>query len=497
MEVIVPKRKIDEYVQSSEHVSKKPKSEPFDLFKLLSADDGDSKMEGKDSNLLFVKHSELFKRLHPTKNKVNLDALTCGVAKELWWVCDKGHEELFSVKHMIKRERSCTICYKEANLLKTEFPEIFKEIHHTKNGNIELSDITKGSNRVLWWVCATGHSYQCSVYNRVIGLGCSTCVHIKKASLAEFRNRERGDSILNSLKVGELTEEFVKDLLEKQTVSIEKVEKIGEYNGPVDLVVYFKDTTIKPKQLQVKTLTPMLRKKDSYNANRVANYDPNLLIVMVNKERTRFALDFAKNFTGSVTLYFNSSKTKYHHIQYTSIDKFCTDLVEMTKLSTDFTDIQSILSEDTLKELYMFTRLKDQCNQIGLTCERNTINSTTVDAFINSVPVQLKFSSRMKNSKGCINCNKSAGSQNGKMVSKPYSIEDEFEFFIVELYDKTPEKLFNKDDFYIFPKSKLVDENIVSNGLKTGKQTFTIPSIKHNKTHWSSQYLNNFSLLQS
>ena len=46
----------------------------------------------RDNNLL-VKHPELAKQWHPTKNgKLKPYDVTPGSGKKVWWICEKGHE---------------------------------------------------------------------------------------------------------------------------------------------------------------------------------------------------------------------------------------------------------------------------------------------------------------------------------------------------------------------------------------------------------------------
>jgi len=60
------------------------------------------------------------------------------------------------------------------NLL-TDYPDLAAEWHPTRNGNLRPRDVTKGSNKKVWWICANGHEWEASVYNRVKGRGCPQC----------------------------------------------------------------------------------------------------------------------------------------------------------------------------------------------------------------------------------------------------------------------------------------------------------------------------------
>ena len=58
----------------------------------------------------------------------------------------------------------------------SEKPELAKEWHPTKNGNLSPFDVTLGSSKPVWWICPTCHnSYEKSPYKRLIGENCPYC----------------------------------------------------------------------------------------------------------------------------------------------------------------------------------------------------------------------------------------------------------------------------------------------------------------------------------
>ena len=54
---------------------------------------------------------------------------------------------------------------KQKRFLYLENPELFKQIHPTKNDGIDLYKLTIGSGKKIWWVCEKGHDYIASVFN--------------------------------------------------------------------------------------------------------------------------------------------------------------------------------------------------------------------------------------------------------------------------------------------------------------------------------------------
>ena len=56
-------------------------------------------------------------------------------------------------------------------------PELAKEWHPTKNGELTPGDVTPGSNKKVWWKCDKGddHEWEAKVNNRNNGKGCPIC----------------------------------------------------------------------------------------------------------------------------------------------------------------------------------------------------------------------------------------------------------------------------------------------------------------------------------
>lgn len=79
----------------------------------------------------------------------------------------------------ILKGKGCGICEgKQVGLyhsLAIQRPDIAKEWHPTKNGNINPKDVRYGSAKKAWWLCPNGHEYFSSINGRTTGKGCKKC----------------------------------------------------------------------------------------------------------------------------------------------------------------------------------------------------------------------------------------------------------------------------------------------------------------------------------
>lgn len=72
-------------------------------------------------------------------------------------------------------------------------PELAAELHPTRNGDTQPSEVAAGSKRKLWWVCPRrGQEWQATVENRVRrGAGCPVCATKRRANTQAVVPRER------------------------------------------------------------------------------------------------------------------------------------------------------------------------------------------------------------------------------------------------------------------------------------------------------------------
>lgn len=128
---------------------------------------------------LLTVHPDIAKQWHPTKNgDLTPDKVSYGSKKKIWWVCKKGHEW---ITHVTSRSNGngCPYCSgrkaSEAHNLQRSQPDIAKEWHPTKNGDLTPDKVTPVSGKKVWWKCKKGHEWITDVANRSYGYGCPYC----------------------------------------------------------------------------------------------------------------------------------------------------------------------------------------------------------------------------------------------------------------------------------------------------------------------------------
>ncbi len=117
------------------------------------------------------------------KNMNNdLDKLTIGSNKKVWWICEKGHSYDQVIRSKVKGI-GCPICsnkkvLKGYNDLATTNPELLKEWNYDKNVKLGLNpeSVTKGGEKKVWWICPTcKETYECMLYSKRENVGCPYC----------------------------------------------------------------------------------------------------------------------------------------------------------------------------------------------------------------------------------------------------------------------------------------------------------------------------------
>lgn len=124
---------------------------------------------------------------HPSKNgKLKPNDVLPGSDRVIWWLCNQGpdHEWKAPVKSQTKKKSSiCPYCmgrkFSVTNSLAALFPDIAKQWHPIKNGNLTPDSIIAGSHSKAWWKCDKGpdHEWRAQIRDRTKSgsTGCPCC----------------------------------------------------------------------------------------------------------------------------------------------------------------------------------------------------------------------------------------------------------------------------------------------------------------------------------
>lgn len=104
--------------------------------------------------------------------------------KLLKWKCinDNCKEEFFARWSNIQTGYGCPYCVGQkagiSNCLATLRPDLAKQWHPTKNGDLTPYDVTCRSKKEAWWQCPNNpkHEWLSIIYNRDRGNGCPYCI---------------------------------------------------------------------------------------------------------------------------------------------------------------------------------------------------------------------------------------------------------------------------------------------------------------------------------
>ena len=131
---------------------------------------------------LIGKFPDIAKEWHPTKNgDLTPDKVFPKSEKRAWFQCSKvsSHEWEARLADRTSKNSGCPYCYRRVTpetSLAAKFPEIAKDWHPTKNGDLTPDKVAPKSNKKFWWICSKGHDYELAVVERTNShRGCTEC----------------------------------------------------------------------------------------------------------------------------------------------------------------------------------------------------------------------------------------------------------------------------------------------------------------------------------
>jgi len=111
---------------------------------------------------------------------VSVDEVGLADKRKFSWRGRCGHLWVATIASRITGS-GCAVCRGlqiniGVNDLVTTDPEIAAQWDLTKNKSLSPTEVTRGSNKKVWWKCENGHSFDCTVANRTgLGRGCPYC----------------------------------------------------------------------------------------------------------------------------------------------------------------------------------------------------------------------------------------------------------------------------------------------------------------------------------
>ena len=145
-------------------------------------------------NSIEGKYPEIAKQWHPKKNGDLLPSqVSVSSGRDIWWLCEKTctngcvHEYKQRPAEKTGQKHGCPYCTHQKicihGSLAYMFPDISKEWHPTKNGDIKSETVSPGSHTKYWWMCSIGckngcvHEWQAEISNRTVAKsGCPYCI---------------------------------------------------------------------------------------------------------------------------------------------------------------------------------------------------------------------------------------------------------------------------------------------------------------------------------
>ena len=126
----------------------------------------------KRENNFTIKYPHIASEWNYKKNyHLNPEYFTSGSNAKVWWKCKHGHEWQAVISTRCHQNTQCPVCCNHVvisgfNDLATTHPELAKEWDYSLNGDLLPTQITFGSDKLVWWLCPSGHHWQSPISRR-------------------------------------------------------------------------------------------------------------------------------------------------------------------------------------------------------------------------------------------------------------------------------------------------------------------------------------------
>ena len=323
----------------------------------------------------------------------------------------------------------------------------------------------------------------------------STTASVTKEELEEHKRvRETKKEAKCATQIGDDSEIWVESLLAKNFTDF-KVERIGHLsNAKFDIIAI--DPAGVKRGIQVKTLTKVKTRPDAFYFTN-DSYPSHTLIVAVNRDRDRFVAMFSDEIKAkNAEFHFLRGRSKYEVFMFRSEKELISRIREMLPKTVDSSEV-ILRSDNCQMEFEMIERLRENCLLRSFEFERSKSN-VGFDVTVNGFYIECKCTSYMSHSTFMAQMNKRNGKLKGKVIQRPYSVEDNIDFFIFQIVPEGNPGKYNKD-FLIIPVKDLIEHGTVSTQTQNGKRSVCIPPPDHKphngKSHTLSKFWNRWDLL--
>lgn len=146
----------------------------------------DESIELKDNAMLKRRPKLFYEWDFKRSGELGLDIykITQGSGKTVWWNCPDC-ESVYDMKIYRRTKKdspqNCPYCsgqrVNHTNSLASLRPDIAKEWHPTKNGDVTAHDVTCGSNKTFYWQGKCGHEWDDTTEKRTNGSKCPYCLN--------------------------------------------------------------------------------------------------------------------------------------------------------------------------------------------------------------------------------------------------------------------------------------------------------------------------------
>ena len=117
-------------------------------------------------NLLKNKYPNFFKEVDVNNNpNLEIDRITCGSKKKIWWICDEGHKWETSPRIRVMGNTQCPQCKKLSPKPKKKLfvdycdPEKLKKLDLSINTYDDIKNYTLSAKEYIHFVCDNGHKF--------------------------------------------------------------------------------------------------------------------------------------------------------------------------------------------------------------------------------------------------------------------------------------------------------------------------------------------------